>query len=110
MEIYIIKNRLNEALKLRDMTAADLAKATGLYKSSISRYLSGESIPRTLAIGKMAHALNVNPAWVLGYNVPMESEPAPTEPNIEIYKLTPENKARLMAYYQALIDGQDGAK
>lgn len=106
--IYIIKDRLNEALRLRQMTAADLAKLTGLNKSSVSRYLSGSSIPRSLAIGKMAQALHVSPAWVLGYNVPMETEePAPT---IDIYRLNKENMARLTAYYQALIDAQDGAK
>ena len=106
--IYIIKDRLNEALKLRQMTAAELAKLTGLNKSSVSRYLAGSSIPRSLAIGKMAQALHVNPAWVLGYNVPMETEKV--EPSIDIYRLSKENRARLMAYYQALIDSQDGAK
>lgn len=107
-QIYIIKDRLNEAMKLREMTAADLANATGLNKSSVSRYLSGKSIPRSLAIGKMALALHVNPAWVLGYNVDMEADAI--QPEIELYKLTAENQSRLMAYYQALIDSQGGDK
>lgn len=102
--IYIIKDRLNEALKVRNMTAAELSKLTGLNKSSVSRYLAGSSIPRSLAIGNMARALHVNPAWILGYNVPMEAED--TEPAMDINKLSKENQARLMAYYQALIDSQ----
>lgn len=106
--IYIIKDRLNEALKLRKMTAAELAKLTGLNKSSVSRYLSGSSIPRSLAIGKMAQALHVSPAWVLGYSVPMEAEEV--KPVMDVNKLSKENYARLMAYYQALIDSQGGAK
>lgn len=106
--IYIIKDRLNEALKLRKMTAAELAKLTGLNKSSVSRYLSGSSIPRSLAIGKMAQALHVSPAWVLGYNVPMEAEEV--KPVMDVNKLSKENYALLMAYYQALIDSQGGAK
>ena len=106
--IYIIKDRLNEALKVRNMTAAELSKLTGLNKSSVSRYLSGSSIPRSLAIGNMARALHVNPAWVLGYNVPMEAEE--TEPTMDINKLSKENQARLMAYYQALIDSQEEGK
>lgn len=60
--IYKIKDRLNEALIMRGMTAAELANATGLNKSSLSRYLTGENIPRSKAIGKMAQALNVSPA------------------------------------------------
>lgn len=102
--IYIIKDRLNEAMVLRSMTAAELSSKTGLNRSSVSRYLSGKSIPRSLAIGKMAQALNVSPAWVLGYDVPMESKE--TQPTIEVHKLSPENLARLTAYYQALLDSQ----
>lgn len=103
--IYIIKDRLNEALRLRNITAADLSRLTGINKSSISRYLSGESIPRSLAIGKMAEALHVSPAWVLGYDVPMENG----QPfiKVEMEKLSPANQQRLMSYYQALIDSQE---
>lgn len=102
--LYIIKDRLNEALQIRGMTAAELAQKTGLNKSSVSRYLSGKAIPRSLAIGSMASALNVSPAWVLGYDVPMEGEEI--IPPIEVHRLTPENQALLRAYYQALIDSQ----
>lgn len=64
--LYIIKDRLNEAMQKRGITATELAKLTGLNKSSVSRYLTGENIPRSLAIGKLAQALRVNPAWILG--------------------------------------------
>lgn len=43
---YKIKERLNEALKVRGMTAAELAAKSGLNKSSVSRYLSGEVVVR----------------------------------------------------------------
>lgn len=102
--IYIIKDRLNEALRLRGITAADLSRMTGINKSSISRYLSGESIPRSLAIGKMAEAIHVSPAWVLGYDVPMETGKPFVK--MEIEKLNPTNQQRLMSYYQALLDSQ----
>ena len=47
--IYIIKDRLNEAMVLRNMTGAELSAKTGLNRSSVSRYLSGKAIPRSLA-------------------------------------------------------------
>lgn len=103
--LFIIKDRLNEAMILREMTGADLAHLTGLNRSSVSRYLSGKAIPRTKAIGAMAQALHVSPAWVLGYDVPMEDS---SSSQLEIYKLNKENQARLLAYYQALIDSQEG--
>ena len=104
--LYIIKDRLNEALKIRDMSPIDLARASGISKASVSRYLSGKVIPRSLAIEKMARALHVNPAWVLGYNTPMqetESDPSPFDTS----RLTQANYQRLLAYYQALVDSQE---
>lgn len=103
--LYIIKERLLEAMRVRGMNATELASKSGLAKSSVSRYLSGENIPRSIAIGKMAKALNVSPAWILGYNLTMEGEEIK---NVELEKLTPENQTRLFAYYQALIDSQGG--
>lgn len=98
--LFIIKDRINEALQMRDMTASDLAKKSGIAKSSISRYLTGENIPRSIAIEKIATALNVSPTWILGYNVTTDGQ------EIDIDRLTDDNKARLTAYYQALLDTQ----
>lgn len=105
--LYIIKDRLNEAMRLRDMNLTELAEKTGLNKSTVSRYLKGAVIPRTAAIGKMAQALGVSPAWILGYDVSMSGKELP---KIEIQRLNEENKARLLAYYQALIDSQGERK
>lgn len=102
---YKIKERLNEALKVRGMTAAELAAKSGLNRSSVSRYLSGENIPRSPAIGKMAEALGVSPAWLLGYDLTMDGEEVT---RVELDKLTEGNRARLLAYYQALLDAQKG--
>lgn len=101
--LFIIKNRLNEAMQLRQCTVSELAKKSGLSKSSVSRYLTGENIPRSIAIGKLANALNVSPTWILGYNVTIDGKEII---DIDTDKLTDENKARLTAYYQALLDTQ----
>ena len=105
--LYIIKDRLNEALRLRGMNMTELAERSGLNKSSVSRYLSGTCIPRSIAIGKMANALGVSPAWVLGYDVTIDGkEPA----HIDLDKLNEINKAKIAAYYQALLDSQEDGK
>ena len=105
--IYKIRERLNEALYMRGMTAAELANASGINKSSLSRYLTGENIPRSKAIGKMAQALNVSPAWILGYNVTIDGK---TVIEIDLNNLSEENRTRLQAYYQALLDSQKDIK
>jgi transcriptional regulator with XRE-family HTH domain len=103
--IYKIKDRINEGMQMRQMTASELAAKAGMNKSSLSRYLSGETIPRSLAINKIAQALNVSPAWLLGYDLTPEGEPII---RVDMNKLTEPNRARLLAYYQALLDAQEG--
>ncbi len=68
-----ISKRLKKALDLRDMKAADLAKKTGIGKSSISTYLSGNYKPKMDNLQKMADAMNVNAEWLAGRSDYMES-------------------------------------
>ena len=98
-----IKNRLAEALRLRDMTAAELSRRSGIDKGSISNYLKGKFNPKQNAIGSMAKALNVSPAWLMGYPVTLDGN---EYEQIDFASLSEINKAKLMAYYQALVDSQ----
>ena len=70
-------NRIKQALHLRNMRQADLVNLTGIGKSSISTYISGEYEPKQNNIYKIAKALDVSEAWLMGLDVPMErKEPA----------------------------------
>lgn len=69
-----IANRIKQALELRNMKQADLVEKTKIGKSSISTYISGAYEPKQRNIYKIAQALNVNEAWLMGYDVPMERE------------------------------------
>lgn len=73
-----IQDRIADALEIRKMTAKDLADKTGISKSSISQYMNGIVKPKADRIYLIAKALNVNEAWLLGYNVPMDID---SEPN-----------------------------
>ena len=63
-------DRLREAMTEAGKTQADLVRATGLQRSAISRYLSGEYEPKALAVGKMSQFLGVSEMWLFGYDVP----------------------------------------
>lgn len=65
-------NRLNEAMRIRNFKQVDLVERTGLTKSAISQYVSGIYEPKQKALYLLAKALNVNEAWLMGYDVPME--------------------------------------
>lgn len=83
-----LKNRLKKALSEREMTQQDLADKTGISKSSISQYLSGYAKPKDDRVYAISLALNINEAWLLGYDVPMER--GVTNDTKEPYYLDPE--------------------
>lgn len=64
--------RLKEAMTIKNMRQADLAKATGLGKGGISNYVVGRYEPKADVISKLAKALNCSEMWLWGYDVPME--------------------------------------
>lgn len=64
------KDRLAEAMALVGKKQADLARETGLNRATISRYLSGEVVPRSDATHKLARCLNVSEFWLWGFDVP----------------------------------------
>lgn len=68
-------DRLREAMNDTGKKQLDLAKATGLSHSTISRYLSGQMEPKQKAISKMAIALGVSEMWLWGYDVPKSRTP-----------------------------------
>lgn len=80
-----MSDRLLKAMSLRGMKQVDLCERTGIGKSSISTYLSGEYEPKQRNLFKIAEALQVNVAWLMGKeDVPMEG---PMETNAVIDNL-----------------------
>ena len=67
-----IADRIKEAMTRRGIKQSDLVSMTGIGKSSISTYLSGEYEPKQRNIYKLAKALDVNEAWLMGENVIMD--------------------------------------
>lgn len=63
--------RLRKALNIRSMKQMELSEKTSIGKSAISQYLSGKVIPKQDKIYLMAKALDVNEAWLMGYDVKM---------------------------------------
>lgn len=64
--------RLSQALAIRRMKQTDLCAKTGIPKSAISQYISGAFEPKQDRLALLAQALDVDPVWLMGYDVPME--------------------------------------
>lgn len=72
VQIASVADRLRNAMDIRKKKQVDLERETGINRSAISRYLSGEYEPKNKPIYELAKALDVSEQWLMGYNVPME--------------------------------------
>ena len=77
--------RLRMALDFINMKATELSELTGINKSTISQYLSNEYVAKRDRIELFAKILNVNEAWLIGYDVPMETN---NQDDLEEYELS----------------------
>ena len=76
--------RIKKALSIRNMTQTELCSRAKISKSSLSEYLSGKYEPKQDKIFILAQALNVDPVWLWGYDVPMEKQDPPEEKKIPL--------------------------
>lgn len=72
--------RLKQAMDIKGYKQSDLARLTGLDKSLIHNYLSGNYKPKSDRLHLLAVVLNVDEAWLMGYDVPAQrKEPVSEE-------------------------------
>ena len=98
--------RLQFALSRMNMKAQELADKSGVNKASISQYINGTHSPGNISAGKMAKHLNVNPVWLMGFDVPMGIENNDPVPVI----LSPDESSLLEDYRQLNSLGKDKAR
>lgn len=59
-------------MDIKGIKAVDLCEKTGIPKSAMSYYMAGKSEPKSDRLYILARALDVEEAWLLGYDVAME--------------------------------------
>lgn len=85
VRVSTISKRMKLAMDMRDINQAELCRRTGIGKSSISTYLSGDYEPKQTNLYKIADALSVTIPWLSGYDVEMnvEKENIPLPENLK---------------------------
>ena len=101
------KDRLNQALSIRNMKPVELSAKSGISESTISQYRSGYAKPKDEKLVILSNALDVNPVWLMGMNVPMEENPTQAQKDaIDIANLydslSPEQKDYVINYIKFL--------
>jgi transcriptional regulator with XRE-family HTH domain len=61
---------MKEALSDKGINAADLSRLSKINQSSLSQYLNGTNKPNSLRAMAIASILEVNPVWLMGFDVP----------------------------------------
>lgn len=92
MLVDTFDNRLQKALNMRHMKPIQLSEKTGLDKSLISNYLSGNYKAKQDNLTLLSTALNVSETWLMGYDVPITDGMVKEEPFDELELLFSKNK------------------
>lgn len=72
--IFSFAQRLKEALRITKTKQIELSRSTDIDKGTINNYLAGKYEPKQDRLEIIAKALDVDPVWLMGYDVPMERE------------------------------------
>lgn len=103
-EMDSFANRLLIAMKKNNINQIELSEKTTLYgkkisQSLINKYLKGKAFARQDNIYILSKILNVNEVWMMGYNVPMDSNFGKTETkHINVYNLTTNEIVQTIPY------------
>ena len=101
MKKYTTSDRLKQLLNERNLKQTDILKAAEpfckmfgikLNKNDLSQYVNGKVIPKQRKLTILSMALNVDEAWLMGYDVPMSLNLAFEQDVSEITKKYPNIK------------------
>lgn len=74
MKHELTSMRLQKAMRNVDISQRELSQKAHINEASVSQYINGSHAPSNVSAGKMAEVLNVNPVWLMGFDVPMDIE------------------------------------
>lgn len=84
----------------------DFAEAVRIHKASVTQYTNGSNAPGNVNAAKIAKYFNLNPLWVMGFDVEKEAENAPDSvlvvPHVIMEVLESDNRDSLIAYAEFL--------
>lgn len=81
-DIRIFAKRLSQLLNETDENTYTLAKKLSLTPATISRYANGLMAPKVPTLYAMADIFDVNPLWLLGFDVPRAKQPESKKINL----------------------------
>lgn len=80
---YPLGLRLRQLMDEGGLSYEELGQLLNMRPQTLNRYVLGQREPKATVVTEMALALNVDPLWLQGYDVPRERQPSPALPGRE---------------------------
>lgn len=104
---FTFAQRLKTLLDKKGISRSELARTCEIDRSNITRYLNGEYEAKQDVVYRIASKLNINEAWLMGYDAPMmkyETEsnklPSATEEALRQFAMQTVEEQRLVTLYR----------
>ncbi|MEI2131830.1 helix-turn-helix domain-containing protein, partial [Staphylococcus aureus] len=101
------KDRLKQIMSERKISQSELSRRTGIGRNSISDYLNGKYEAKQDKVFKLAKALNVNEAWLMGFDISKNRKIENNDITSIYNKLTPPRQENVLNYANEQLDEQN---
>ncbi len=101
------KDRLKQIMSERKISQSELSRRTGIGRNSISDYLNGKYEAKQDKVFELAKVLNVNEAWLMGFDISKNRKIQNNDITSIYNKLTPPRQNNVLNYANSQLDEQN---
>ncbi|HDD7535837.1 TPA: helix-turn-helix domain-containing protein [Staphylococcus aureus] len=101
------KDRLKQIMSERKISQSELSRKTGIGRNSISDYLNGKYEAKQDKVFELAKALNVNEAWLMGFDISKNRKIENNDITSIYNKLTPPRQKNVLNYANEQLEEQN---
>ncbi|HHA0275905.1 TPA: LexA family transcriptional regulator [Staphylococcus aureus] len=101
------KDRLKQIMSERKISQSELSRRTGIGRNSISDYLNGKYEAKQDKVFELAKALNVNEAWLMGFDISKNRNIENNDITSIYSKLTPPRQSNVLKYATNQLEEQN---
>ncbi|ACY10739.1 TPA: helix-turn-helix domain-containing protein [Staphylococcus aureus] len=101
------KDRLKQIMSERKISQSELSRRTGIGRNSISDYLNGKYEAKQDKVFELAKALNVNEAWLMGFDISKNRKIENNDITTVYNQLTPPRQNNVLKYANSQLDEQN---
>ncbi|AIA08766.1 TPA: helix-turn-helix domain-containing protein [Staphylococcus aureus] len=101
------KDRLKQIMSERKISQSELSRRTGIGRNSISDYLNGKYEAKQDKVFELAKALNVNEAWLMGFDISKNRKIENNDITSIYNKLTPPRQKNVLNYANEQLEEQN---